>query len=54
MINHEPNKDIKVLKPQILDIIVTMNTRRIDYTMPINHYNITKKLINRGACAVEG
>lgn len=34
--------DLKALKPLIVGIIDKMNTKRIDYTMPINHYRITK------------
>jgi hypothetical protein len=39
---NEPNRDLKELKPIILGIISKMNSKRTDYTMPINHYRITK------------
>lgn len=37
-----PNRDLKTLKPIILDIISEMNSKRINYTMPINRCIITQ------------
>jgi hypothetical protein len=34
-------RNLAKLKPRILEIINEMNTKRIDFTMPSNHYKIT-------------
>ena len=39
---NNPNRNLKTLNPIILDIISEMYSKRINYTMPINHCIITK------------